>query len=47
MHGLAFLLEAVLQLRGEGEDRQVPAAEVAVVANAPGPQCGAMVLTTG
>jgi acetyl-CoA acetyltransferase len=47
MHGLAFLLEAVLQLRGEGEDRQVPAAEVAVVANAHGPQCGAMVLTTG
>jgi acetyl-CoA acetyltransferase len=44
MHGLAFLNEAVLQLRGECSARQVADARVAVVANAHGPQCGAMVL---
>jgi acetyl-CoA acetyltransferase len=44
MHGLGFLTEAVLQLRGQCDDRQVPGAQVAVVANAHGPQCGAMVL---
>ena len=44
LHGLAFLTEAVLQLRGQCDDRQVAGAEVAVVANAHGPQCGAMVL---
>jgi hypothetical protein len=44
MHGLAFLNEAVLQVRGDAGDRQVPGARVAVVANAHGPQCGAMVV---
>ena len=47
LHGLAFLAEAVQQVRGELGDRQVPDAEVAVVANAHGPQCGAMVLVAG
>jgi len=44
LHGLGFLTEAVLQLRGQCGERQVPDARVAVVANAHGPQCGAMVL---
>ena len=47
LHGLGFLTEATLQLRGQCGDRQVPDAEVAVVANGLGPQCGAMVLTRG
>jgi len=47
LHGLGFLTEAVLQLRGGEGARQVEGAEVAVVANAHGPQCGAMVLTRG
>ncbi|MCX5240373.1 MULTISPECIES: thiolase family protein [Streptomyces] len=46
LHGLSFLNEAVLQLRDECGDRQVAGADVAVVANAHGPQCGAMVLTS-
>jgi acetyl-CoA acetyltransferase len=44
MHGLGFLTEAVLQLRGQCGNRQVPGAKVSVVSNAHGPQCGAMVL---
>jgi acetyl-CoA acetyltransferase len=44
LHGLAFLAEAVMQLRGECEARQVPDARVAVVANAHGPQAGCMLL---
>jgi acetyl-CoA acetyltransferase len=44
LHGLAFLTEAVLQLRGECGVRQVPDAKVAAIGNAGGPQCGAMVV---
>jgi acetyl-CoA acetyltransferase len=46
LHGVSFLNEAVLQLRGDCGERQVPGARVAVVASGLYPQCGAMVLTT-
>ena len=46
LHGIGFLNEAVLQLRGQCGDRQVPDARVAVVTSGVYPQCGAMVLTT-
>jgi acetyl-CoA acetyltransferase len=46
LHGVSFLNEAVLQLRGQCDVRQVPEAQVAVVASGLYPQCGAMVLTT-
>ncbi|WP_099021548.1 thiolase C-terminal domain-containing protein [Mycolicibacterium palauense] len=45
LHGIGFLNEAVLQLRGQCVERQVPNARVAVVASGVYPQCGAMVLT--
>jgi acetyl-CoA acetyltransferase len=46
LHGVSFLNEAVLQLRGDCGQRQVSGASVAVVASGLYPQCGAMVLTT-
>lgn len=46
LHGFGFIHEAVVQLRGEGGDRQVPRdVEVAAVANGGGPIAGAMLLT--
>jgi acetyl-CoA acetyltransferase len=46
LHGFGFLHEAVVQLRGEGGERQIPGrAEVAAVANGGGPIAGAMLLT--
>ncbi|MBL7488189.1 thiolase family protein [Frankia sp. AgB1.9] len=47
LHGVSFLNEAVLQLRGQCDARQVPDARVALVASGLYPQCGAMVLTAG
>ncbi len=47
LHGLGFLSEAVIQLRGDAGERQVPDARVAVVAGAQGPQAGAMVVARG
>ena len=45
LHGVSFLNEAVLQLRGQCGQRQVPGARVAVVTSGLYLQCGAMVLT--
>jgi acetyl-CoA acetyltransferase len=46
LHGFGFLHEAVLQLRGEAGDRQIPGRhEVAAVANGGGPLAGSMLLT--
>ncbi|MGE0878472.1 MAG: thiolase family protein [Acidimicrobiia bacterium] len=47
LHGISFLNEAVLQLRGQSGGRQVPGAEVALVASGLYPQCSAMVLLAG
>lgn len=46
LHGMSAVTEAVLQLRGSCDLRQVPGAEVAAIANSHGAQCGAMILTT-
>ncbi|MBO0866134.1 MAG: thiolase family protein [Mycobacterium sp.] len=46
LHGIGFLNEAVLQLRAQCQERQVPGARAAVVTSGVYPQCGAMVLTT-
>jgi acetyl-CoA acetyltransferase len=45
MHGYWVLHEAVIQLRGAGGARQVPGAQVAVVAAGGGPIAGCMLLT--
>jgi len=46
LHGYGFLHEAVVQLRGEGGDRQVPNdPQVAVVAAGGGPLAGCLLLT--
>ena len=44
-HGYGFLHEAVVQLRGEGGDRQVRGAEVAVLSSGGGTPGGCMLLT--
>ncbi|MBB2939948.1 acetyl-CoA acetyltransferase/uncharacterized OB-fold protein [Amycolatopsis bartoniae] len=44
MHGYGFTREAMLQLRGEAGDRQVPDARVAVVTNGGGVPSGAILL---
>lgn len=45
LHGFGLLQEAVVQLRHAGGARQVPDAEVALVANGGGPVAGAVLLT--
>lgn len=45
LHGVSFLAEAVLQLRGQCGERQVPHARTAVVATSTGPQCGGMIVS--
>jgi acetyl-CoA acetyltransferase len=44
LHGLSFLAEAVLQLRGGAGPRQAGTPRSAVVAVSSGPQCGGMIL---
>jgi len=44
LHGLSFLAEAALQLRGMCGVRQIANAKAAVVAVSAGPQCGGVVL---
>ena len=47
LHGFGFVHEAVLQLRGDAGDRQLPGRvpEVAAVANGGGPVAGSLLLT--
>jgi acetyl-CoA acetyltransferase len=45
LHGFGLLHEAVVQLRGQGGQRQVAGAEVAVVAAGGGPLAGCLLLT--
>jgi acetyl-CoA acetyltransferase len=45
LHGFGLIHEAVTQLRGNADRRQVVDAEVALVANGGGPIAGAMLLT--
>lgn len=47
LHGFGFLHEAVVQLRGDGGDRQARAPEVAVVAAGGGPLAGCLLLSRG
>jgi acetyl-CoA acetyltransferase len=47
LHGLGLLHEACVQLRGTAGERQVPLAEVAVVATGGGPDGGCLTLTKG
>jgi len=48
LHGYGFLHEAVVQLRGDGGERQVPGRpQVAAVAAGGGYTCGCMLLTAG
>jgi len=46
LHGYGFLHEAVVQLRGDGAERQVHGAEVAVVSSGGGTPGGCMLLTS-
>lgn len=47
LHGLGYIHEAVVQLRGQGEARQVPGnPTLAVAANGGGPLAGAVLLST-
>jgi acetyl-CoA acetyltransferase len=47
LHGFGLVHEAVLQLRGQADGRQVDVPEVAVVANGGGNLAGTMLLTRG
>jgi acetyl-CoA acetyltransferase len=46
LHGFGLIHEAVLQLRGQADERQVSTAKVAAVGNGGGPIAGAMLLTS-